>query len=97
MTRFFFCRLLLQDWERWWFHPLNRNHHREPRKMRGMMKPQEKTLNKMEVSDLSDEEFKTMIIKVLLNTGKEWAHTVITSNGSYRTKEYTRGVQQQTR
>lgn len=56
-----------------------------------------KTLNETEVSDVSDEEFKTMIIKVLLNTGKEWAHTVITSNGSYRTKEYTRGVQQQTR
>ena len=64
---------------------------------RGMMKHQNKTLNETAVSDLSDEELKTMNIKVLLNTGMEWAHTVITSNGSYRDEEYTRGVQQQTR
>ena len=32
---------------------------------RGMMKHQEKTLTETAVSDLSDEEFKTMIIKVL--------------------------------
>ena len=64
---------------------------------RGMMKHQNKTFTETAVSELSDEEFKIMIIKVLLNTGKEWAHTVITSNGSYRAEEYTRGVQQQTR
>ena len=63
-----------QDTESNQLYLIHRNKHREATKMRRQrnmaqmkeqIKTQEKDLNKMEVSNLSDAEFKTLVIRVL--------------------------------
>ena len=53
---------------------IHRNKHREPAKirrqrsmtqMKGQIKTPDKELNEMEISNLSDAEFKTLVIKIL--------------------------------
>ena len=63
-----------QDTESKQLYLIHRNKHREADKMRrqrnmvqmkGQIKTPEKVLNKMEISDLSDAEFKTLVIRML--------------------------------
>ena len=70
----YYIRPFYQDRESKKFYLIHRNKHREAAKMKrqgnmAQMKEQikipEKELNKMEISDLSDAEFKTLIIRML--------------------------------
>ena len=47
-------------------------------------KEQRKKLHEMEINNLSDKEFKVMIIKILTNSGEEWMNTVRTSKKKYK-------------
>jgi len=65
-------RLILQDWEMWLFSLIRRNKQRKSNKMRRQRnmlqtKEQGKTykLNEMEISNLSNKDFKVMVIKML--------------------------------
>ena len=67
-------RPFCHSWERWLFYLLHRKQHRESgkiKKQRKMIqtkeqdKSLERNLNETEISDLSDREFKTMVIKML--------------------------------
>ena len=54
MTKFFYTKPLLQDWERWLFYLIHRNKHREPSKMRkqkNMFQQKEKILSEAEISN----------------------------------------------
>lgn len=55
MMRFIsYLRPLLQDWEKWLLYVVHKNKNRDS-------KPQEKILNKMEMSVLPNKEFKLVV------------------------------------
>lgn len=68
--------LLPQDRERWLFHLMHRNQHRESKKMKDMcfkqkdkIKPQ-KALNEMEINNFLDKKFKIAVIKMHTKLGR---------------------------
>ena len=57
----------------------------------------EKVLNEMEISNLPDKEFKVMVIKMLMDLGREWMNIELQQrdrkykkipNRSHRAEEY---------
>ena len=74
MTRFIsYIKPVCQEWKKWLFYLRHRNQHRELRimKKQGTMfqtkeqdKSPETNLNKIEMSDLPDREFKIMVMKM---------------------------------
>ena len=73
----YYSRPHYQDTESKQLYLIHRNKHREAAKMRSNMaqmkehiRPPEKELNEMEINNLSDAEFKTLVIRMLKELSK---------------------------